>query len=208
MIPYEKKSHPSPLISAVAEKFPMIKVITYIIGLFDPYGIDHSERVAILSVEIGKRMNLTDDQLEELELAALLHDIGKLGIPESIRAKPGALTEAEYSLMQQHTIISKKILERMNGGISPNVHAGVLHHHERWDGSGYPYGLIGDTIPIYSQIIGIADSFDAITHTRGYRLAAQYDHAVKQMVFEQNNTVIFSPEPFRHFLEIKVEKHV
>lgn len=198
----KKTSHPSPLLSAVAEKYPMIKVITYIIGLFDPYGIDHSERVAFLSLKIGLLLKMSKADIEELELSAFLHDIGKMGIPESIRAKPGALTEAEYLLMQQHTIIGKKILERMNGNISPRIHSAVLYHHERWDGSGYPFGLVGKDIPLYSQIIAIADSYDAITHTRGYRMPTEAEDAIDKLKKEQAEMQIFSPKIFKLFLDV------
>lgn len=203
-----RKASQSALITTVAEKYPMIKVITYIVGLFDPYGIDHSERVAVLSVDIGKVLGLSPAELEELELAALLHDIGKLGIPESIRAKPGALTEAEYSLMQQHVIIGKRILERMNGSISVKVHEGLFYHHERWDGSGYPEGLVGEAAPLYSRIIGVADSFDALTHTRGYRLPTEVGAAIEKLEKEQQEMSIYDPRVFEIFLDIMRNRNV
>ena len=200
---------PSTLISLVAEKYPMIKLVTYIIGLFDPYGIDHSERVAFLCMDIGRKMNLPEDKVEHLELAALLHDVGKLGIPEGIRAKPGALTEAEYFMMKQHPLIGRLILEHMNGRISREVHAAIYHHHENWDGSGYPEGLAGNAIPLQARIIRIADTYDAITHTRGYRMPVEKDEAIQIMVRDQEAQNLFDPDIFKIFLSVmQTGRHV
>lgn len=184
----------------------MVKLITYIVGMFDPYGIDHSERVALLCMKMAQQISMTDADVEELEMAALLHDIGKLGIPESIRAKPGALTDAEFFMMKQHPIIGRKILEQMNGGISRRVHAGIYYHHENYGGSGYPEGLSGDAIPTIARIIRIADTYDAITHTRGYRLSAEKEEALALMERDHANQNLFDPKLFEAFLDM-MRKH-
>ena len=102
----------------IFEKYPMVKLITFIISLSDLYGINHSERVAELCMQIGTRISLPPYKLEDLQLAALLHDIGKLGIPETTRTKPGMLTQAEYWMMQQHTRMGLHIIQQMNGSLS------------------------------------------------------------------------------------------
>ena len=190
----------------VVEKHPMVSLITYIIGLFDPYGIHHSERVAELSEKIGKQIGMNDIELEDLVLAGLLHDIGKLGIPESIRAKPGKLMEAEYFLMQQHPVIGLKIIRKMNGAISQNVHLAIYHHHEDYGGTGYPKGLKGAEIPLAARIIRIADTYDAMTNSRGYRLPIDRRGALEMMVKDQERYMPFDPNLFRIFLGIMLEK--
>lgn len=184
------------------QKYPMVELITYIVGLFDPYGIHHSERTAQLAVMIGQALDLLDAQLEDLELAALLHDIGKLGIPESIRSKAGQLTEAEFFLMQQHPEIGWKIMQRMNGAITKTVRLAIYHHHENYDGSGYPGKLKGEAIPLEARIIRIADTFDAITHSRGIRVPLSLLEALEIMENDQENGPLFDPHLFTLFLEL------
>jgi len=188
--------------SKVREKYPMVSLITYIIGLFDPYGVHHSERVADLCVTIGKQLELDPEALEILELSALLHDIGKLAIPEATRSKPGPLLEAEQYMMRQHADMGLRIIQRMNGDISPRVHLAIYHHHEDWSGSGYPAGLQGEMIPLEARIIRIADTFDAITHSRGYRVSIDSSSALQKMEQEQEELGLFDPHLFRVFLEI------
>lgn len=192
--------------SIVHDKYPMVSLITYIIGLFDPYGVNHSERVADLCLRMGERLHLDNQQLETLELSALLHDIGKLGIPESTRIKPGRLTEAEYFMMQQHTAMGLKIIQHMNGTISEQVHLAIYHHHENYSGTGYPSGLKGDAIPLEARLIRIADTYDAITQSRGYRLPLTGGSALELMVKDQEKDMLFDPDLFRIFLAVIVSK--
>ena len=192
--------------SFVKDKYPMVSLITYIIGLYDPYGVNHSERVAQICLWIGSRIGLTADELEVLELSALLHDIGKLGIPESTRIKPGALTEAEYFMMRQHPAMGLNIVRRMNGSISEKVHLSIFHHHEDWGGTGYPAGLKGEAIPLEARVIRIADTFDALTHSRGYRPPLTVGEALQLMVQEQEVKQLYDPNLFRVFLDLVVEK--
>ena len=132
----------------------------------DAYTGRHSERVAELATRIARRLGLDDPEVELTRLAASLHDLGKLAIPEEILRKPGALNESERLVLQRHPQIGFRMLESL--GIEP-VADWVLHHHERWDGDGYPDRLRGDEIPLGARIILVADAYDAMTSERVYR---------------------------------------
>lgn len=183
----------------------MVSLVTYLIGLHDPYGVDHSERVADLCLMLGERMKLEPAIMENLELAALLHDVGKMALPDSVRQKPGALTEAEMILMQQHPFMGLNILKRMNGNISRDVHLAIYHHHENWDGSGYPSGLKGVAIPLKARIIRIADSYDALTHMRGYKPAEPATSALQKMIADQQQQLLYDPNLFQVFIKLMME---
>ncbi len=132
----------------------------------DAYTGSHSERVADLAARIASRLGIDHEQVELTRLAGSLHDLGKLAIPEEILRKPGPLTDTERTLLQRHPQIGFRMLESL--GVDP-VADWVLHHHERWDGSGYPNAVAGDTIPLGARIIFVADAFDAMTSDRVYR---------------------------------------
>jgi diguanylate cyclase (GGDEF)-like protein len=132
----------------------------------DAYTGSHSERVSELAARIARRLGLDDAQVELTRLAASLHDLGKLAIPEEILRKPGALNESERLVLQRHPQIGHRMLESL--GVEP-LAEWVLHHHERWDGSGYPNRLRGDEIPLGARIIFVADAYDAMTSERVYR---------------------------------------
>ncbi|HZS50276.1 MAG TPA: HD domain-containing phosphohydrolase [Bryobacterales bacterium] len=129
----------------------------------------HLERVVIYAEAIGKELNLPEDDMKALRAAALLHDIGKLAVPEYIISKPGKLTEEEFEKMKIHTVVGAEILERVQ--FPYPVVPIVRSHHERWDGSGYPAGLRGEQIPIGARILAVVDSFDALSSDRQYRRA-------------------------------------
>jgi diguanylate cyclase (GGDEF)-like protein len=131
----------------------------------DPYAGSHSERVGQLAARIAQRLGLDDRQIELTRLAGSLHDVGKLAIPEEILSKPAALNESERLVIQRHPQIGHRILESLS--VEP-VADWVLHHHERWDGTGYPDRLRGDAIPLGARIIFVADAFDAMTSERVY----------------------------------------
>ncbi len=192
--------------SSVRDKYPMVQLVTYIIGLHDPYGVNHSDRVAELCVRMGESLQWPAAALEILELSTLLHDIGKLAIPDATRAKPGPLTEAEIYMMRQHPAMGINILRRMNGNISPRVHRAIYHHHENWSGTGYPGRLKGDAIPLEARIIRIADTYDALTHSRGYRAPLGRNNALSWMVREQERDTLFDPFLFRVFLGMMKEE--
>ena len=132
----------------------------------DVYTGSHSQRVAELAARTARRLGLPDEEVELTRLAASLHDLGKLAIPEEILRKPGPLTEPERMVLERHPQIGFRMLESL--GVDP-VADWVLHHHERWDGSGYPDGLPGESIPLGARIIFVADAYDAMTSERVYR---------------------------------------
>ena len=145
----------------------------------DAYTFGHSTRVAFYSKELGKEIGLTSDELYKLELAALFHDIGKIGIPDSILLKPTRLDENEFSVMKSHPQRSEEILRSFKP--FDDIAKYARHHHERYDGKGYPDGLKGESIPYFSRIILIADTFDAMTSDRPYRKGLSYEIAFSEL---------------------------
>lgn len=145
--------------------FQMIDIRDY-----DCYTYSHSLYVGILSVLLGRHIGLSISQLNDLALCGLLHDIGKTDIPISITNKPGPLTDEEYVIMKKHPELSYQILKEQ-ASLSYMVLQGVQTHHEKYDGSGYPFRLVGQKIPLYGRILAIADVFDALNSTRPYRKA-------------------------------------
>ncbi len=135
----------------------------------DRYTAGHSASVAIYSRDIARRMALTDEEIHKVYLCGLVHDIGKIGLPAGLLEKPGALTLDERRRMQEHSVIGEHILAKVED--YSEIATVVRHHHERVDGQGYPDGLTGDTMPILSQIIAVADAYDAMTSDRPYREA-------------------------------------
>ncbi len=142
---------------------------------------EHCMRLSLYAQLIGQRMGLGAEDAEMLRLAAPLHDVGELRIPDRILLKPGMLTDGEWDVMKQHTVIGAEIL---NQSQSPILRTGAeiaLSHHEKWDGSGYPYGLAGDAIPLFGRIVAVADVFDALTSAKPYRHAWDLDRALSMM---------------------------
>lgn len=135
---------------------------------YDDYTYKHCLRVSMLSTGIANELHLSQDDIREVIVAALLHDIGKSNIDHEIIAKPGKLTNEEFDKIKQHPLIGYQILKR-TGGYSANILAGVLFHQEKFDGSGYPTGIAGKKIPLIARIITVADVFDALTSNRPYR---------------------------------------
>ncbi len=133
----------------------------------DTYTCGHSSRVAELAVELASRLGYDDESLATIRMAGILHDIGKIGVEDSVLRKPGKLTDAEFAQIKLHPVLGFDILK----GIKPfrKILPAVRHHHESWDGSGYPDGLAGDSIPRDAQVIAVADAFDAMTSDRPYR---------------------------------------
>jgi diguanylate cyclase (GGDEF)-like protein/putative nucleotidyltransferase with HDIG domain len=144
----------------------------------DVYTGSHSQRVADLAARTARRLGLPDEEVELTRLAASLHDLGKLAIPEEILRKPGPLTDPERIVLERHPQIGFRMLESL--GVDP-VAEWVLHHHERWDGSGYPDGLPGDNIPLGARIIFVADAYDAMTSERVYRRRVTPDQAIAEL---------------------------
>jgi diguanylate cyclase (GGDEF)-like protein len=144
----------------------------------DAYTGSHSERVSDLAARIADRLGADAELIELTRLAGSLHDLGKLAIPEEILRKPAALTESERLVLERHPQIGFRMLESL--GVDP-VADWVLHHHERWDGSGYPEGLAGDEIPLGARIIFVADAFDAMTSDRVYRQRLSLEEALSEL---------------------------
>jgi diguanylate cyclase (GGDEF)-like protein/putative nucleotidyltransferase with HDIG domain len=151
---------------------------------------DHLQRVRIYAIEVAKELGMTGAELEALHAAALLHDIGKLAVPEHIIAKPGRLTPEEFEKMKIHTVVGAEILERVRFPypVVPIVRA----HHEKWDGSGYPYGLKGAEIPIGARILSAVDYLDALASDRQYRRAMPLDDVMQQLIAESGKA--FDPK--------------
>ena len=144
-----------------------IMSVATIIDAKDSYTGGHSKRVAICAREIARRMGLSDEEVENVYTVGLLHDIGKIGVPDSVLNKPGALTDEEFNLIRQHPVIGGDILKGIE--FIPHVQEGAMYHHERYDGKGYPTGLKGEEIPLLARIICVADSYDAMSTNRVYR---------------------------------------
>lgn len=142
----------------------------------DTYTRGHAERVKNLSIMLAKELNLAQSYIETIRSAAILHDIGKIGIPTELLNKKGKLTDEEYEVIKQHPMSSKKILDEIDG--FSDVTEMAYCHHEHYDGSGYPRGLSGDEIPIGAQIIQLADAYDAMTSDRAYRKAFSNEKAL------------------------------
>jgi putative nucleotidyltransferase with HDIG domain len=134
-----------------------------------PYTHEHSERVACFSRRLARSMGLDQEQVDNVFAGALLHDVGKVGIPDAILNKPGSLTAEERRLVERHPEIGRQILEPIQAAAA--LLPLVEHHHENWDGTGYPAGLKGEEIPLEARIAKVADTFDAVTSNRPYRHA-------------------------------------
>ncbi len=156
----------------------------------DPYTGGHSVRVAEYSKRMAACLGLSKQEVEKIELAAFLHDIGKIGIPKEVLNKPAMFTTREFASMQQHPVIGYEILSKVEG--MEEIAGMVRHHHERFDGKGYPDGLSGEEIPLGSRILGVVDTYDAITTDRPYRKGATPEAAYQEIV--RNAGSQFDPE--------------
>lgn len=174
-----------------------IETIANTIDAKDEYTKGHSRRVSEYSAAIARQMGMDDEEIMQIRYIALLHDIGKIGVPDFVLNKPGKLTDAEYELMKEHTVIGSRILKDI--GMFSDLDLGARCHHERYDGKGYPNGLKGDEIPFIARIIGVADAFDAMTSNRVYR-----KHLTKEKVLEELKRcrgTQFDPQVTDAFLE-------
>jgi hypothetical protein len=155
----------------------------------DPYTAGHSHRVQRIAVALGEALGLEREQLDILRFAGLFHDIGKIGVPDAILTKPDRLTKLEFEIVKRHPEDGARIIGRLH-----RLHAAVpavLHHHERWDGDGYPHGLRGDGIPLEAAIVGLADAVDAMTTDRPYSCARTLEDATEEIV--RNRGTQFAP---------------
>jgi len=164
----------------------------------DPYTKKHSSRTTAYAVKISKAMQLSRAEIDCLKVAGYLHDIGKIGIPDSILLKPASLTKEEYEMIKMHPVIADDILSHISMW---EKEKGIIRaHHERWDGKGYPDGLAGTDIPLLSRILSVADVYDALTSDRAYRSKMTHEEAVK--IITENAGTQFDPEIVEIFLNV------
>ena len=175
-----------------------IEVLRKTVEVKDVYTRGHSDRVSEYSLLIGEKLNLPPDQMKTLKIGALFHDIGKIGIPDAILLKTDKLTDDEYSEIKNHPAIGAHILS--NASIFADILPIVKHHHERYDGKGYPARLAGEDIPYLARIVAVADTFDAMTSRRSYRQALDFDYTMNEI--ERCKGTQFDPAIADVFLEI------
>ena len=175
-----------------------IEILRLTVEAKDPYTRGHSDRVAEYSELIGKHLGLSESDLKTIRIGGLFHDIGKIGIPDSILLKNGKLDDNEYSEIKNHPTIGAHILS--NATIFQDVIPIIKHHHERFDGRGYPSNLAGNDIPYFARIAAVADAFDAMTSKRSYRDSLSLD--IVRAEIEKNSGTQFDPEIAKVFLDI------
>lgn len=176
----------------------MVQTLRYTVEAKDTYTRGHSDRVSEYSVLIGEKLGLPEDQIKTLRIGGLFHDIGKIGIPDSILLKPDKLSDDEYSQIKNHPSIGAHILG--SAEIFKDIIPIVKHHHERYDGNGYPSRLKGEEIPYIARIAAVADTFDAMTSRRSYRGPIDIEH-VKEEIKRCEGTQ-FDPQIAEVFLDI------
>jgi len=157
----------------------------------DEYTGHHTEDVVELSVTVAEEMGVSEDIQRETEMGALLHDIGKIAVPDEILNKPGPLDDDEWAIMKTHTVEGERMLQQV-GGLLSSVGVVVRASHERWDGGGYPDGLAGEAIPVAARIVSACDAFNAMTTDRSYRKALPLEVAIAEL--EKNSGTQFAPE--------------
>lgn len=161
----------------------VITTLAKVLDARDPYTAGHSERVARYAALTAERLGFNSRECGDLYKAALMHDIGKIGVPDDILRKPTRLTDEEYTLMKNHTVIGAKILSNLEPkSTMKNAVQIARFHHERLDGSGYPDGLKGDEIPIFARIVGVVDAFDAMTTIRSYSNGKSFQDAALELI--------------------------
>ena len=158
----------------------------------------HSERVAHLAARVGARLDMSRAELDDLELAARLHDVGKIGIPDAVLLKPGPLSDLEWRVMRSHSVRGAEIVSRIPE--IEHVTEAVRHVHERWDGAGYPDGLAEEDIPLASRVLAVCDAFDSMTADRPYRRSI--DAAVAGRELRAGAGVQFDPAVVHAFTEV------
>ena len=169
------------------------QVITSLVNALearDPYTEGHSQRVSNYSLMFAQKLGWNKEEKDKLKKAALLHDLGKIGIPDSILHKKGQLTDQEFDFIKKHEVIAVRILDPLKE--IADILPWILYHHERWDGKGYPHGLGGNSIPQAAQIISLSDVFDALTTGRDYKTAMSYEQALEEIL--KNKGTQFNPE--------------
>lgn len=181
----------------VTNFYGILKSLVNALEAKDPYTRRHSERVTTYAVAIAERMDCSETQIESLRTVGYLHDIGKIGIADRILNKPAPLDPEEYELIKKHPIIGESIVSEL--GLNLEQRAIIRHHHERWDGKGYPDGLAREEVPLLARIISVADAFDSMTSLRAYRASMKEADAVAEL--RGNLGRQFDPQVVAAFLE-------
>ncbi|MBD8035784.1 HD-GYP domain-containing protein [Solibacillus sp. A46] len=180
----------------------IVKGVIATLELKDPYTRGHSERVAAYAMSLAEATKkYKASELNYFYYACLLHDIGKVNIPDAILTKPGSLTDEEFDIIKKHPVVGAEAIRDVEG-IADNIGV-IYHHHERWDGKGYPDGLAGENIPFLARVTAVADAFDAMTSSRSYRPALQFDVAYQRILDGQGNQ--FDPQLIELFKQIYPE---
>ena len=181
-----------------------VEVLTTALEAKDPYSEGHSRRVTRYALRLAHAVGFSSEELKEMELGGLLHEVGKIGVPDAVLAKEGALTDEEFVEIKKHPARGAAIVSRMSD-VSPIIVQCVRSHHERWDGTGYPDGLKGEDIPLPGRILAIADAFDAMTSARSYRPTRTVRQALEQI--EQNAGTQFDPHLSEKWLALMNYPH-
>ena len=174
-----------------------IEVLVSALDAKDPYTRLHSERVAAIVKSIAERMGFDEHDVKRITYAARIHDIGKVAIPDSILLKPSKLTEEEFELIKTHPQKGLEVLSPMKHRLSKEVQGVILHHHERWDGSGYLAQLKGEAIPLWARIVALADAYEAMTAGRAYSPAKTPQEALNEIIVQAGRQ--FDPQVVKHF---------
>ena len=172
------------------EYHEFVECISSALDARDPYTGNHSDRVSDMACELCHYLGLDEAQTQEIHIAAHLHDIGKIGIPDRVLLKEGKLDDEEWELMKKHPEIGAKILSKSSA--LSRISAIICHHHERYNGKGYPYGAKGEEIPLGARIIAVCDSIDAMASNRSYRKALPLE--VCRSDIEKNKGIMYDPK--------------
>ncbi|MCM3720595.1 MULTISPECIES: HD-GYP domain-containing protein [Solibacillus] len=177
----------------------IVKGVIATLELKDPYTRGHSERVAAYAMNMAEATGrFKPSELNNYYYACLLHDIGKVNIPDAILTKPGKLTDEEFEIIKTHPVVGAEAIRDVEG-IADNIDV-ITHHHERWDGKGYPDGLAGENIPFLARVTAVADAFDAMTSSRSYRPALEFEVAYQRIIDGQGSQ--FDPQMVKLFKQI------
>ncbi|MDQ2798307.1 MAG: HD-GYP domain-containing protein, partial [Armatimonadota bacterium] len=179
--------------------FSMLNALVTAVDTKDSYTRRHSEDLMAYSYQIAEALGLDDKTQSLVLMAALLHDVGKIGVPNYILRKPGKLTEEEYRAIKQHPMMGAVIVGAVNG-LEDTLDA-IRHHHERWDGKGYPFGLKGEEIPLMARVMAVADAYSALTTDRPYRKGMDADRAL--CILEAGSGVQWDPACVQAFLQAR-----
>lgn len=179
------------------EEHDLVDCITSALDARDPYTGNHSRRVSDMACELCHVLGLSHEMTREIHIAGHLHDIGKIGIPDKVLLKPGRLDDSEWELMKQHPKIGADILAGCHK--FDRIATIILHHHERFDGKGYPFGAKGDEIPLGSRIIAVCDSIDAMASNRSYRRAMPLEKVREEI--KRNSGLMYDPVVVKAMLD-------